>query len=149
MQAAWRRVAAYVICRDDDGRLLLTRFAAPGNPDDGRWTMPGGAMEWGETVEETALRELDEESGLRATIGPVVGVFSRWYTPEESNRAEAGHAVGLVHSATDVVGTLRTSFAEGTTDAAGWFTNDEVRALPHVELVDFVLGLLPLNPDGR
>src|SRR4051812_46314206 len=44
-QVRWRRAAAYVVCRDDDPRILLTRFYAPDHPDSGRWTMPGGAME--------------------------------------------------------------------------------------------------------
>lgn len=35
--------------------------------DIGRWGFPGGAMEYGESLEETALRELYEETGLKAT----------------------------------------------------------------------------------
>src|SRR5919201_3305274 len=77
--AEWRRAAAYVLCRDDAGRILLTRFMHAGHPDSGKWTMPGGAMEWGEDPVETAVRELEEETGLHAEIGHVVGVFSRWY----------------------------------------------------------------------
>lgn len=112
--------------------------------------MPGGAMEWGESPVETAARELEEETGLRATIGPVVGVFSRWYTDRESARGEAGHVIGIVLEATDLAGQLRTSFDDGTTDAAGWFGMGEVHDLPRVELLDFVLDLvgaaLPTNP---
>src|SRR5436190_325310 len=42
----WRRIGAYVLCRDDDERVLLTRFRWPEHPDDGTWTAPGGSMEW-------------------------------------------------------------------------------------------------------
>ena len=138
-QLRWRRAAAYLVCRDDQGRILLTRFYAENHPDSGRWTMPGGAMEWGEAPEETALRELDEETGLRARLGAVVGAFSHWYTAQESVRGEAGHVIGVVYEATNVTGELRTSFGEGTTDAAAWFSLDEARSLPRVGLVDFVL----------
>jgi 8-oxo-dGTP diphosphatase len=142
-EARWRRAAAYVVCRDDAGRILLTRFSAPGNPDDGRWTMPGGAMEWGETPEEAALRELDEETGLAARIGPVVGIFSHWFGAEESSRGEPGHILGVVYAATEITGKLRSSFdPEDTTDAASWFSLDQVAALPRVGLVDFVLARL-------
>jgi ADP-ribose pyrophosphatase YjhB (NUDIX family) len=132
----------YVVCRDHAGRLLLTRFVAAGHPDSGKWTMPGGAMEWGESPLETAVRELDEETGLEATSGPILGVVSRWYTETESVRGESGHALGIIYVATVVTGQRRTSFAEGTTDAARWIEIDEVHHLERVELVDFVLTLV-------
>jgi len=66
----------------------------------------------------------------------------RWYSDQESVRGKAGHAVGVVLEATNAVGQLRVDFDEGTTDAARWFTVDEIEQLPHVELVDFVLALI-------
>jgi len=104
--------------------------------------MPGGAMEWGESPRETAVRELEEETGLRGTIGAVLGVFSRWYTERESARGEPGHVVGIIYEATEVSGQLRTHFEPGTTDAAEWFDTHAVEQLPRVELLDFVLDLL-------
>ena len=144
MIAEWRRVAAYVLCRDGEGRILLTRFRHAEHLDSGKWTMPGGGMEWGEEPAETAARELEEETGLRADIGRVLGVFSRWYGPDEAHSGIAGHVIGIVYEGTNVLGTLRTEFRdhpENTTDAAGWFTLEEARALSHVELVRYCLGL--------
>ena len=142
MEAKWRRAAAYVLCRDDEGRILLTRFVQEGNPDSGKWTMPGGGMEWGEHPVETAIRELEEETGLTADIGSIVTVFSRWFDAHETPRGEAGHVLGIVFEATSAQGELRTDFdADDTTEAAGWFTLDEARALPQVSLVTECLGL--------
>ena len=106
--------------------------------------MPGGGMEWGEDPRETAERELEEETGLHATIGRIVGVFSRWYDPHEAASGKAGHVIGIVYEGTNARGVLRTEFSQhaaNTTDAAAWFTLDEAHALPHVELVTFCLGL--------
>lgn len=60
---------------DGDGRIvLLRRGFAPGR---GRWTFPGGYVELGESVEEAARREVDEELRLDVELGPLVGVYSR------------------------------------------------------------------------
>ena len=142
MEAAWRRAAVYLVCRDGDGRLLLTRFSMPGHANSGQWTMPGGGMEWGETPIDTAVRELEEETGLVARIGPLLGVFSRWFEPQETMSGEAGHVIALVYEVPDARGELRTSFDDGTTDACAWFTLDEVRGLRRADVVDFVLDLL-------
>jgi ADP-ribose pyrophosphatase YjhB (NUDIX family) len=54
--------ATRVVLRDQAGRLLLIRRA-----DNGVWSVPAGAMELGESIADCAVRELYEESGLRAT----------------------------------------------------------------------------------
>jgi ADP-ribose pyrophosphatase YjhB (NUDIX family) len=99
-------------------------------------------MEWGETPEQTALRELQEETGLTARLGMVLGVFSQWFTVTESQRGEPGHVIGVIYEGVAVSGSLRTSWDLGTTDGAEWFTLDEARSLSRVRLVDFVLGLV-------
>lgn len=143
MEAAWKRIGAYVVCRDRDGRVLLTRFQWPGHPDSGMWTLPGGGIEWGESAEMAAVRELAEESGLSAELGPVLGVYSRWYSPQEAFRGEPGHHFGVVFSSMSVAGELRTNYDEDdSTDAAGWFTLSEIRALPLVPLAEFGLDLI-------
>ena len=106
------------------------------------WTMPGGGMEVGETPEETAVRELHEETGLTATMGPVLGVYSAWFTADQAWRSKAGHLIGPIYLAEGLSGQLRENFEEDSTDAVQWFAIDEVKDLPTVELVDFVIGLL-------
>lgn len=57
-----------VVLRGDS--VLLVRRANP--PDAGLWGFPGGKVDWGETVEAAALRELAEETGVSADQGQII-----------------------------------------------------------------------------
>jgi ADP-ribose pyrophosphatase YjhB (NUDIX family) len=75
MTAPTRPVVAVGVLLLDGDQVLLVQRAKP--PAVGRWTVPGGKVELGETLEEAALRELGEETGLNATLGPVVEILDR------------------------------------------------------------------------
>jgi ADP-ribose pyrophosphatase YjhB (NUDIX family) len=64
-------IGAVVLIVDKQNRLLMMKRS-----DSGSWGLPGGAVEPGETVEEAALRETLEESGLRVEEMSLFGVFS-------------------------------------------------------------------------
>jgi ADP-ribose pyrophosphatase YjhB (NUDIX family) len=140
MDVSWCRASAYVVCRDDAHRLLLTQFVLEGHPDSGSWTLPGGGMEWGEAVEDTAERELHEETGLTVELGTLLGVYSEWLTADVAVSGEAGHLVRIVFSACTAVGELRTNWEDGGTTAdARWFELAEVEQLKRGDFVDWVL----------
>jgi len=65
------RLGVAVIVRDDRGRILLERRS-----DCGWWGCLGGRVEAGESVEEAALREVQEETGLTIRITGFVGLYS-------------------------------------------------------------------------
>lgn len=63
------------LVHDDEGRLLVVRRGrAPGA---GRWSVPGGRVEAGESDEQAVRREVLEETGLHVTVGLRVGTVQR------------------------------------------------------------------------
>jgi 8-oxo-dGTP diphosphatase len=66
-------VGAVVV--NDDGQVLLAKRAH--EPLKGEWSLPGGGVEIGETLEAAVVREILEETGLTVTVGPVVEVLDR------------------------------------------------------------------------
>jgi len=59
----------------DGGRTLLIRRASP--PLKGEWSIPGGLLEVGETLEQGVMRELAEETGLEVRVIELIEVFER------------------------------------------------------------------------
>lgn len=55
------------------GDVLLVRRGNP--PRRGEWSLPGGAVELGETLRQAAQREIREECGIEIELGPVLDVF--------------------------------------------------------------------------
>ena len=63
-------VAVGAIALDDDRILLIRRGHGPAA---GRWSVPSGRIERGETAAEAVVRELFEETGLEGVCGPMIG----------------------------------------------------------------------------
>jgi mutator protein MutT len=57
------------------GRVLLIKRGK--QPLRGRWSLPGGAVEAGETLEQALQREMREETLLEVRVGPLVAAFDR------------------------------------------------------------------------
>jgi ADP-ribose pyrophosphatase YjhB (NUDIX family) len=64
-------VAASAVVVNADGHLLLHRRS-----DNAQWSIPGGAMELGESIAQTVVREVREETGLDVEIERLVGIYS-------------------------------------------------------------------------
>jgi 8-oxo-dGTP pyrophosphatase MutT (NUDIX family) len=63
--------AASAVVTDQDGRILLQR-----RTDSGLYALPGGMMDLGESLPQTAVREVREESGLDVEITGLVGTYT-------------------------------------------------------------------------
>ena len=58
-----------------DRQVVLVRRRHP--PLAGRWSLPGGALELGETLHEGLQRELQEEIGIQTCVGPLIELLDR------------------------------------------------------------------------
>ncbi|MER6949764.1 NUDIX domain-containing protein [Nonomuraea sp. NPDC000554] len=103
---------------DASARLLLIRRGRP--PDEGLWSIPGGRVEPGESDAAAVRREVLEETGLRVTVGALMGAVDR------PGPGGATYAI-RDYRATVASGTL--TAGDDAVDAR-WYPLDEVARLP-------------------
>ena len=101
----------------DGGRILLIRRGH--EPEAGRWSIPGGRVEPGETDHQALVREVREETGLEVIPGPLAGAVDR---PAPGGRV----LVIRAYAATVTGGTLA---AGDDADDARWFSVRDIDAL--------------------
>jgi 8-oxo-dGTP pyrophosphatase MutT (NUDIX family) len=80
-----REAASVIVLRDSTHgpEVLLVQRTPKAHFMGGAWVFPGGAVDEGETVEQTARRELHEESAIALPADAPLTPFSRWITPAE------------------------------------------------------------------
>lgn len=83
-------IGVAAVARSRDGRYLLVH-----RTDTNSWALPGGTLDWGETLRDAITRELYEEAGVRVLeLGGLAGVYS---DPKRDRRV---HGVTIVVFAT-------------------------------------------------
>lgn len=102
-----------------DGQVLLVKRGAP--PSRGKWSLPGGLVELGESTEAAAIREVEEECGLQVRLLGIAGVIDR-ITRDDQGRVRYHYVL------VDYVAVPESGVAQAGSDAA------EVRWIPLGEL---------------
>lgn len=120
-------VAVGAVIVDGAGRILLIQRGR--EPSRGRWSVPGGKVEAGESLEEATVREVLEETGLAVSIERELWTVE---VPTGDGRLYEIHGF----ASESVGGTLH---AGDDADDARWFTPGELATVP---LVDGLLGHL-------
>jgi ADP-ribose pyrophosphatase YjhB (NUDIX family) len=119
------------IAFDDAGRVLLVKRGRP--PAEGLWSVPGGKVELGESLEEACVREMREETGL------VVEVCDRVTIVERISRDDSG-AISHHYVIVELLVAVRSGTPRAGSDASevGFF------ALETVESMATTDGLIPV-----
>ncbi len=104
--------------KNAEGQVLLVLRA--NEPDAGCWTIPGGHVEPGETLEDAAVREAFEETGLRVAVEHEVGTLDLANGPDE------------VYEIHDFLAHVVSGDVVAGDDAAdvGWFGREELEDMP-------------------
>jgi len=132
-----QRFGAYAVATDPVGRILLTRIA-PRYPGAGRWHLPGGGTDHGETPQQGVARELVEETSQH---GRITGLLSSSHRYDPAALGPEGvpmdwHVIRVLFRVRVDQPTEPeiTEAAGGSTDAARWFTTDEAGRLGLTEI---------------
>ncbi|WP_117213098.1 NUDIX domain-containing protein [Allorhizocola rhizosphaerae] len=132
-----RRIGAYGIARDDQGRILLVRSSELSN-NPGKWVLPGGGLDHGEDPNLGVVREFREETGL--DVRPV------GLREVSADRVEfPWRGVVLHHDRiifdVEIVGGSLIGENNGTTDLPAWVSEGELAMLDLNPFAARVLGL--------
>ncbi len=97
--------SASVIVVNDQGEILMIR-----RTDNGNWAVPGGGMDPGESIIDTAIRETREESGIQCEITGLVGVYTNpRHVIRYTSNNEVRQEFSIVFTARPLGGQLRPS----------------------------------------
>lgn len=103
-------------------KVLLTRRV-----DNGRWCLPGGGMEAGESVEECCIREVFEETGLQVKVKRLIGIYSN---PNQLVVYPDGHRAHFVVMNFEVEAVGGKLGLSDETSEVGYFTLAEMASMP-------------------
>jgi ADP-ribose pyrophosphatase YjhB (NUDIX family) len=115
--------AASAIVTDEQGRILLHR-----RTDNQLWSIPGGGMEPGETITQTAVREVEEETGLKVETDRLIGIYSNPRHVVEYTDGEVRQQFSICFACNLIGGQLLDRADESL--EVGFHTPQEIEGMP-------------------
>jgi 8-oxo-dGTP diphosphatase len=131
------RLAAYVLLVDEHERVLLAWWNGEGHSDPG-WSLPGGGIEFDESIRDGLVREVFEETGYQVEPGALLA--EDFFTGRGRTFDGFFRSQRFVFEATVTGGELGTTEVGGSTDYAAWVSLAELAAQPRASIVDVALG---------
>lgn len=114
-------VAVSAFVQDDEGRILMIR-----RTDNGLYSIPGGQVEPGEKLTQSAAREVNEETGIDITVTGLIGLYSDPNHVISYDDGEVRQEFSICFRARPLGGLPRTS---NESSEVRWCTQDELASL--------------------
>ena len=109
------------IVRDDEGRILMIH-----KTDNNRWALPGGGHEPGESIADTVVREVKEETGYDVEVETITGTYTNPRHVMAYDDGEVRQQFSIAFRAKLIGGAKRTSEESSEVE---WLTPDEISRL--------------------
>ncbi|MFI1920537.1 NUDIX hydrolase [Nocardia sp. NPDC020380] len=106
------KVAVSALVRNEHGQVLMIH-----RTDNGKASIPGGGMEFGETLTQAVVREVEEETGIDVAVTGLIGIFSNPEHVIAYDDGEVRQEFSICFTADPIGGELRTSTES---KAVGW-----------------------------
>ncbi len=107
---------------NDEGKILITKRGQKAQNDRGKWEIPGGAVEYGETLEDAAVREIKEENDVDIEVVELLGIYNHLL------KEEGQHWVAPTFVCRHVGGEPKIMEPDKC-EAVGWYSVDEALRL--------------------
>jgi len=128
-EKGFTRVAAYGLLLRDE-KMLLCRLSQKVGINPGRWTLPGGGLDFGEDPQDAVVREFKEETGLFVSVNELIAVNSLC---DSMPGWSPMHSIRIIYKVQYLSGDLQYE-KDGSTDLCAWHTFAETQTLPLVDL---------------
>lgn len=123
-------VSASFVIHDGDGRILLQKRGQKARDECGRWDVGGGAIEFGEAIEDAMRREIFEE--LR--VNPLDMEFLTVYDAHRKHEGNKTHWVAIIYAIQ--VDPRKVKIGEPQKiDEIGWFTSQDLPSPLHTQFM--------------
>ncbi len=120
-----RAGCAAIVFDDSRQKILLTK-----RTDNGRWCLPGGGLDAGESATESCEREMLEETGLRVKVKRLTGIYSDPHMIVQYPDSNRWQIVAITFEVEVIGGTLGLS---DETLAADYFSREEMKTMDVME----------------
>ena len=110
------------IMQNDAGQIFMQQRGKDVRNEPGKWTIPGGMVEFDETIQTSLAREIKEEHGVDITVGELLSTYDH-IIPEKQQ-----HWITSVYFCT-ITGGEPTIVEPHKCDAIGWFSLEEMEQM--------------------
>lgn len=127
---------------NSEGKLFLTLRGKKAKNETGKWEIPGGSVEFGETLEEAITREIKEEHGIHIAVIELLDVCSHIIPDEHQHWVSPTYICKIMDGEPKII-------EPDKCHAIGWFTRDEALKLPLSIVTKYDLSILKKKyPNG-